>query len=151
MKITPLDINQQQFKGKLLGGIDPDDVDGFLQLVSQEMEDLIRENTDLKERGQELGTAMDEMRQREVALRETMLAAQKITEEMKANALKEAAVIVSEAELKADRIVADAEQRLVQLNNQIRDLRREKVQFESALKSMLDAHYKLLTMNDEQQ
>ena len=150
MKITPLDINQQQFKGKLLGGIDAEDVDAFLQLVSQSMEDLIRENSALKERGQEINTAMDEMRQREVALRETMLAAQKITEEMKANAQKEAAMIVSEAELKGERIVADAEQRLVQLNNQIRDLRREKVQFENALKSLLDAHYKLLALNDEQ-
>ena len=150
MKVTPLDINQQQFKGKLLGGIDAEDVDAFLQLVSQSMEDLIRENSALKERGQEINTAMDEMRQREVALRETMLAAQKITEEMKANAQKEAAMIVSEAELKGERIVADAEQRLVQLNNQIRDLRREKVQFENALKSLLDAHYKLLALNDEQ-
>ena len=49
MNITPLDVLQQQFKGRIFGGLDPDEVDGFLQQVSQEMELLIRENNDLKE------------------------------------------------------------------------------------------------------
>ncbi len=149
MKITPLDIHQQQFKGKVFGGLDPEEVDGFLQLIAQELEDLIRENSELKEQGQRFVAEMEELKQKEVTLRETMLAAQKITEEMKANAQKEAAMIVSEAELKAEKIVAEAENKLVQLNNQIQDLRREKVQFESALKGLLDTHYKMLSLNDE--
>jgi DivIVA domain-containing protein len=49
VKITPLDIQQQQFKGNMFGGLDSADVDAFLQTVSGEMEDLIRENTELKE------------------------------------------------------------------------------------------------------
>jgi len=48
VKITPLDIQQQQFKGKLFGGLDPEDVDAFLQMVAQEMEALIRKNSELK-------------------------------------------------------------------------------------------------------
>lgn len=149
MRITPLDIHQQQFKGKVFGGLDPEDVDAFLQLIAQDMEDLIRENSELKEQGQRFTADMEEMKQKEVTLRETMLAAQRITEEMKANAQKEAAMIVSEAELKAEKILAEAEKKLVQLNNQVQDLRREKVQFESALKNLLDTHYKMLSLNDE--
>lgn len=149
MRITPLDIHQQQFKGKVFGGLDPEDVDAFLQLIAQDMEDLIRENSELKEQGQRFSADMEEMKQKEVTLRETMLAAQRITEEMKANAQKEAAMIVSEAELKGEKILAEAEKKLVQLNNQIQDLRREKVQFESALKNLLDTHYKMLSLNDE--
>ncbi len=148
MKITPLDINQQQFKGKVFGGLDPQEVDAFLQLVAEEMENLIRENSELKEQAQRVAADMEEMKQKEVTLRETMLAAQRITEEMKANAQKEAAMVVSEAELKGERILADAENKLVQLNNQIQELRREKVQFESALKSLLDTHYKMLSLNE---
>ncbi len=149
MKITPLDIQQQQFKGKLIGGLDPEDVDGFLQQVAQELEDLIRENTDLREQSRKAIAEKEEMARREADIRETMLAAQKITEEMKSNAQKEATLITSEAELKAEKIVAEAENRLVQLNNQIQELRREKLQFESALKSLLDAHYKMLSLNEE--
>ena len=149
MKITPLDIQQQQFKAKMFRGLDPDDVDTFLQTVSQEMEDLIRENSELKEQLRRNAEAMAELSSREVQLRDTMLAAQKITEEMKNNSQKEATLIISEAELKADKILADANLKLAQLGSQIQDLRREKLQFETALKSLLDTHYKMLNLNEE--
>jgi cell division initiation protein len=149
VKITPLDIQQQQFKSKLFGGLDPEDVDAFLQTVSQEMENLSRENSDLKEQIRRNADAMAEMSSREGQLRETMLAAQRITEEMKVNSQKEATLTISEAELKADRILADADLKLAQLNSQIQDLRREKLQFEIALKSLLDTHYKMLSLNEE--
>ena len=149
MKITPLDIQQQQFKGKLFRGLDPDEVDAFLQTISQEMEDLIRENSELKEQLRKNSDMLAEFSSREVQLRETMLAAQKITEEMKNNAQKEANLITSEAELKAERILADANLKLAQLGSQIQDLRREKLQFETAFKSLLDTHYKMLNLGDE--
>ena len=149
MKITPLDIQQQQFKGKMFGGLDPEDVDTFLQLVAGELEELIRENTELKDQARRAAANMEEMKEKEVTLRETMLAAQKITEEMKANAQKEATLLVSEAELKAENILADANRKLAELNSQIQEMRREKLQFETALKSLLDTHYKMLSLNDE--
>lgn len=148
MRITPLDIQQQQFKGKIFGGLDQEDVDAFLQTVSQEMEDLNRENSELKENIRRNSEVLAEMSSRESQLRETILAAQKITEEMKANAQKEATLIISEAELKAERILADADMKLAQLNAQIQDIRREKLQFETALKSLLDSHYKMLSLNE---
>ena len=149
MKISPMDIQQQQFKGKMFGGLDAEDVDAFLQSVAGEMEELIRENGELKERLNRNATAIAEMEARESQLRETMLAAQRITEEMKANAQKEALLTVSEAELKGERIIADAEKKLVDLHNQIQELRRDKVQFESGFKGLLDTYYKLLALNDE--
>jgi cell division initiation protein len=148
MNITPLDIQQQQFKGKMLGGLDPNDVDAFLQMVAAEMESLIRENTELKEQARKVALHLEELSQREVTLRDTMLAAQRVTEEMKANAQKEAHLIVSEAELKGERIVAEAENRLLQLNNQIHEVRRQKLQFETNLKSLLEAHLKMLTLEE---
>ena len=149
MKISPMDIQQQQFKGKMFGGLDAEDVDAFLQAVAGEMEELIRENGELKERLSRNATAISEMEAREAQLRETMLAAQRITEEMKANAQKEAHLVVSEAELKGERIIADAERKLVDLNNQIQELKRDKVQFESGFKGLLDTYYKLLALSDE--
>ena len=149
MRISPMDIQQQQFKGKMFGGLDAEDVDAFLQSVAGEMEELIRENGELKERLSRNASAIAEMEARESQLRETMLAAQRITEEMKANAQKEAHLVVSEAELKGERIIADAERKLVDLNNQIQELKRDKVQFESGFKGLLDTYYKLLALSDE--
>lgn len=149
MKITPLDIQQQQFKGKMIGGLDSEDVDAFLQVVAQEMEMLIRENTELKEQQSRNAAAIAAMEGQESKLRDAVLAAQQISEDMKANARKEATLLISEAELKGERILADAEKKLVELNNQIQELRREKLQFETALKSLLDTHYKMLSLNEE--
>ncbi|HEY3308994.1 MAG TPA: DivIVA domain-containing protein [Desulfuromonadaceae bacterium] len=149
MKISPLDIQQQQFKGKMLGGLDPDDVDAFLQTVAGEMENLLRENNELKELQALQSKDMLDMAEKERDLRKTMLAAQRIIEDMKSNAQKEAALIVSEAELKAERIVADAERQLGELKARIEEVRRQKIQFEMSLKSLLDSFARQLSGNDQ--
>ncbi len=149
MKITPLDIQQQQFKGKVFGGLNPEEVDSFLQLVAREMEEIIRENSELKGQIRKAAANEEEMIQREKELRDTLLAAQRVIEEMKCNAQKEAGLIVAEAEIKADRLLADGENRLIQLNNEIQELQRQKLLFESSLKSLLDSYYKMLTLNEQ--
>lgn len=149
MKISPLDIQQQQFKGKMFGGLDPDDVDSFLQMVASEMEDLIRENTDIKEQLRRYTLEVESLKEKEADLRETMLAAQKITEEMKANSQKEANLLIAEAEMKAEKILDNANRKLAELNSQIQDLRREKVQFSTSLKSLLDSHARMIALDDE--
>ncbi len=57
MKITPLDIRQKQFPRKLRG-LDPKEVRAFLELVEGDLEELVRENMqlkdDLKKRGQRI-------------------------------------------------------------------------------------------------
>jgi cell division initiation protein len=118
-------------------------------LVAKEMEELVRVNGDLKEQVRKAAIVEEEMTQREREIRETLLAAQRVIEEMKSNAQKEAGLIVAEAEIKADKLVADSENRLVQLNSEIQELRRQKLQFESSLKSLLDSYYKMLSLNEE--
>jgi len=149
MKISPIDIQQQQFKGKMFGGLNPEDVDTFLQLVSREMEDLIRENSDIKEQLRKAVANEEEVAQREKDLRETLLAAQKIIEEMKTNAQKEANLVLAEAEINAEKLLVDAENRLAQLKNEIQEMRRQKLQFESSFKSLLDTSYKMLSLDVE--
>jgi cell division initiation protein len=146
MKITPLDIQQQQFKVKTFRGLDPDDVDAFLQSVAGEMEGLIRENSQMKEQLSRHSRETVEMAEKERELRETLLSAQRVIEEMKANARKEAELIVSEAEIKGERIVADAERQLAGLKGRIEEVRRQKIQFEMSFKGLLESFsHQLLT------
>jgi len=145
MKITSLDIQQQQFKGKMFGGLDQEDVDAFLQNVAAEMENLIRENNELKEQQSRHNREMFDIAEKEKELREVMLAAQRITEDMKNNARKEADLIITEAELKAERVVADAERQLGELKARIEDVRRQKIQFEMSLKALLDSFSRQLS------
>lgn len=145
MRITPLDIQQQQFKGKMFGGLDPNDVDSFLQVVAGEMEGLVRENEEMKEEQARQSRELRDMAEKERELRETLLSAQRVIEEMKTNARKEADLIVSEAELRGERIVADAERQLAELKAAIEETRRQKVQFEVSLKALLESHSRMLS------
>lgn len=151
MKITPLDIQQQQFKGKMLGGLDPEDVDAFLQAVAQEMEGLVRENGDLKEQATRQARELEDLVSKEKDLRETMLAAQRITEEMKANAQKEAELLVAEARLEARRLVDEAERQVAELQARVQDVRRQRLQFETDLKALLDTYARMLGSSHGQQ
>lgn len=148
MKISPLDIQQQQFKVKTFRGLDPEDVDAFLQIVAGEMEEMIRENNQLKEQQSRQNRDLMDLAEKERELRETLISAQRVIEEMKANARKEAELIVSEAELKGERIVADAERQLGQLKNQIEETRRQKVQFEISFKGLLESLSRQIADND---
>jgi cell division initiation protein len=145
MKITPIDIQQQQFKGKMFGGLDQDDVDSFLQVVAAEMENLVRENSELKEQQARQNQYLLDVSEKEKELREVMLGAQRITEDMKTNARKEADLIVSEAELKSERILADSERQLSELKARIEETRRQKIQFEMSFKSLLDGFARQLS------
>ena len=148
MKISPLDIQQQQFKVKTFRGLDPDDVDAFLQNVAGEMEGLIRENSQMKEQQSRQSREMLDMAEKERELRETLLSAQRVIEEMKANARKEAELIVSEAEIKGERIVADAERQLGELKSRIEEIRRQKIQFEISFKSLLESFSRQLASDE---
>lgn len=149
MKISPLDIQQQQFKVKTFRGLDPEDVDAFLQSVAGEMEALIRENEQMKEQQSRQSREMLDLAEKERELRETLLSAQRVIEEMKSNARKEAELIVSEAEIKGERIVIDAERQLGDLKTRIEEVRRQKIQFEISFKGLLDSFSRQL-QNDEQ-
>ena len=129
----------------MLGGLDPEDVDAFLQTVAAEMESLVRENNELKEQQARQSREILDMAEKEKELREIMLAAQRVIEEMKGNAQKEAALIIGEAELKAERIIADSERQLGELKARIEDIRRQKIQFEMSLQSLLDSHSRMLS------
>lgn len=149
MTITPLDIRQQQFKSKMIGGLDPEDVDSFLHAVAAEMEGLLKENTDLKDQSARQNRELGDHVQREKELRETMLAAQRITDEMKSNAHKEAELIVAEAELQAKKLIEEAERKVAEQQARIQDVRRQKLQFEAELKTLLENHIRMLNSGEK--
>lgn len=149
MKISPLDIQQQQFRVKTFRGLDPDDVDAFLQSVAGEMESLIRENSEIKEQQARQNREMLDIAEKERTLRETLLSAQRVIEEMKVNARKEAELIVSEAQIKSERIIVDAERQLSDLKNSIEETRRQKIQFEMSFKGLLESFSRQLPADEE--
>jgi cell division initiation protein len=148
MKITPLEIQQQKF-AKTFRGISPEDVESFLQLVSSEFEGLVQENNELKALTDRQKDSIEDFKSREAMLKETMLTAQRVTEDMKVNAQKEADIILGRAELERERILDNAQERLTELLTDISELKREKAQLMAQMKGVLDTYYKLLEVEEE--
>ncbi|HEX8949393.1 MAG TPA: DivIVA domain-containing protein, partial [Dissulfurispiraceae bacterium] len=104
MRITPLDIQQKQFPMRFRG-FDVDEVYSFLELIREELEELLRESASLKEQLGRADVQLQEYRNMETTLRETLMTAQQMVEDYKTNARKEAELILKEAELKADSMI----------------------------------------------
>jgi cell division initiation protein len=143
MKVTPLDIRQKQFGSKWRGA-DPKEIEAFLELLAQELEDVIRENIALKDEMKRKNARIEEYRDREKTLQETMITAQRVTDDLKEAAKRSAEVIVSQAELQAEKIVAGAHSRMIQILDEIGELKRQRSQLTSGIRSLLDAELKLL-------
>jgi cell division initiation protein len=143
MNITPLDISQKQFR-KVFRGFDPEEVDAFLALIATEFEALVRESISLREATQRQVEEIAEYRSRERALQETLVTAQKASEEIRDAARKEAQITLSDAELQAEKIVQAGHARFLRIVDDINELKRQRIQFETAVKTMVESHMKLL-------
>jgi len=146
MRITPIDIQQQQFKSRLMG-YDKGGVDQFLEILAGEIERLIRQNQDLQEELARTKSSLAEMREREATLKETLLTTQKVTDELKANARREAELLLADAEVRAERVMHHAEDRRQQLISEIQEIKRQKIDFETSLRSLLEKHVRMLELN----
>ncbi len=149
MKITPLDIQQQQFRMRFRG-FDMVEVDNFLDLLAGEFEELMKEVNQLKEEDRRKLGRISELETVERDLRETLVSVQRITEEMKNNARKEAELIIEDAKTEARKIVQHGQAEALKVEEEINALKRQRGQFEAALTGLLEMHRKLLETNQDQ-
>lgn len=150
MRITPLDIQQKQFPMKFRG-FDVEEVYAFLEVIREEMEDLLRESATLKENAQRAENQIKEYKDMETTLRETLLTAQQMVEDYKTNAKKEAELIVKEAELRADTLIKQAQEKVIKIHEDIVDLKGIRVHFKEELKRLVEGHLKMLEFDKERE
>jgi len=150
MRITPLDIQQKQFPMKFRG-FDVEEVYAFLEVIREEMEELLRENATLKETVQRTENQVKEYRDMESTLRETLMTAQQMVEDYKTNARKEAELLVKEAELRADSMLKEAQEKVIKIHEDIVDLKGIRRHFKEELKRLIESHLKMLEFDKERE
>lgn len=148
MKITPLDIQQQQFRVKFRG-FDMVEVDNFLDLVANEFEELLRENNRVKEEDRQKLERIQQLEGAEKDLRNALVSAQQICEEMKNNARKEGELIIEEAKGNARKVMETAQAQAMQVEAEITQLKRQRSEFEASLKAAVEMHLRLLEAGRE--
>jgi len=147
MRITPMDIEQQEFT-RSFRGYNEEEVDDFLDKIVKDYEELINENVRLNEEIERMQEKLKEFSQIEETLRSALLNAQKSAEEMKERVEDEAKIIIEKAEMEAKALKQQVFQREDTVKNEIDNLRRYKFTFKEKFKSMLNLYLKMIENED---
>ncbi len=150
MRITPLDIQQKQFSTRFRG-FDMEEVDSFLELIREEMEELLRENANLREESRRYEKQLKEYKNIETTLKDTLISTQQMVEEYRNNARKEADLIAKDAELKAEEMMRIAQDKVVKIHEDITDLKGVRRHFKEELKRLIESHLGMMEFDKERE
>jgi len=145
MRISPLDIRQQQFTVKWLRGFDTHEVDAFLDDIAEDYEAVLKENAQLKE---QVGTFEERSRglaERERALQDTLVTTHRLGDEMKATARREADILMREAELRSEKIIEEGRAEEARIRGEIQTLRRLRRQLIEDFRATLESYYRMMS------
>lgn len=145
MKLTPLDIKKQEFK-KILRGYDPIEVDAFLDMVANEVEALIREKNRLGDELLKVQTQLNDYRQVEKTLKDTLVTAQENITASRQSSKREADIIMREAELKAEKILEGTRSKLQKLKSDVQIIKAQKESFARRLRHLLESQIELISV-----
>ncbi|HTO53435.1 MAG TPA: DivIVA domain-containing protein [Myxococcota bacterium] len=143
MRLTPLEIRQHKF-GSQMRGFDRDEVSAFLDTVVADFEDVVRENAQLRREAERLARELDAYRAREKTIQDTLTTAQTLVEQLKRTAIKESESIVIDAELRAEKLLAEAREQRATLANEIREQKHLRQRLEADLRRTLESYGKLI-------
>lgn len=147
MKLTPLDIKKQAFK-KVMRGYDPIEVDTFMDMMANECEELLKQQKEMRDKVVELETQLKDYRQIEKTLQQTLLQAQEATSKTYESARREAELIARDAEIKAVKILNQANADLAKLNYEVTQLKAKKESLIGRMRVLLSSELDLLKALD---
>ncbi|MBN2399429.1 MAG: DivIVA domain-containing protein [Candidatus Aminicenantes bacterium] len=148
MKLTPQEILNQVFSKKFKG-YDPEEVKNFLEQIVESMESEIQEKEALKKKMERLRENLARIEKKEELLRDTLIAAQKFSSEIKINSHKEAELIIKDAETKSEEIIKHAFTRQMAIKEEIKSLQFKRKEMENdiihllnSLKELIETYHK---------
>ncbi len=125
-------------------------VDSLLQDLSASLARLSEEKLDLAKRAGRLEEALAEYRQREIALREALIATRRTSEDIKAAAQKEAQLVLDTANSRAESLLNNANLRLARVMEEAAEAQKAKARFELKLRSVIEGHLRLMELDRQE-
>jgi len=143
LNYTPNDLQNLIFK-KTFMGYSEDMVNEVLDKIIEDYSAYIRENIELKDRISVLNEGIQHYKSIEESLQNTLIVAQQTSEEIKKNAYEKAENIIKEAELKAQRMLADANQEVVKIKFEYEEMKKRLHIFKSKAETLLLSQLEIL-------
>jgi cell division initiation protein len=137
MKLTPMDINNKEFK-KGLRGYHSDEVDEFLDEVVDNYEELYKENANLKEKLNNLNEKVDHYSKIETTIQNTLILAQNAAEQAKNSAQKEAELMLKNANETAQKIMDKAHGDVIHINDEYEKVKQEFIKFRAKYRNFMN-------------
>ncbi|MFO7768553.1 MAG: DivIVA domain-containing protein [bacterium] len=150
MRLTPIDIRKQEFR-KAMRGYDADEVDTFLGMVADEMEELITQAEKAHSEVSGLKERLSEYQQMEATMRETLVTVQKAAEEKRDAARKEADMILKEAEVQASNWIEDAHRSVREVKKELARLNGMRDSYVARLKMLMKSQLDMLKMLESEE
>lgn len=149
MKITPLDIQQMVFKVRFRG-YDKQEVDRFLEELSETVEMLNRDNAVQQEKIILLEQQLADLKRNETTLSNTLLSAQSLAEDVKRSAQREAELVIKEAELKAGELMRQARVELTSTQRDLSTLQKQRLLMVERLRASLHTFERMLEVEEQE-
>lgn len=143
MKVTPLELKKADFK-RGFRGYSKDEVQNLLASASETLEELIKENMELKQQQIKLSERLKNFEDVEKTINETLIMAQKTSASARQSAEREAELTIAKAEVQAERILEDTRAELNALKRELEMLGHEKNAFLVKMRSLVASQWKLL-------
>lgn len=136
--VTPLDMRQARFS-KRMRGFDPAAVTTFLEEASGGFERALRENERLRQEIGRLEGLLSQFRDLEGGIKNTLVTAQRVADDLRDGASQDASRIVREAENRAEFLVEKAHGRVEDIEREVDALRLKGREAEVHLESIIAA------------
>ena len=145
MKLTPMDINNKEFKREHRG-YNPEEVDEFLDEVIENYEQLYKDNSKLKEKITLANEQIEHYKKIESTIQNTLLLAQNAADQAKTSAEKEADMVVKNANETAQRILDKSHNDVLELNDEYEKMKQEFIKFRAKFRNFMNTQ--LQTFDD---
>lgn len=142
--ITPLDIENKKFAKQMMNGYSVEEVDEFLDDLTIDYEKSYKENTELKNRVEELEASLAHYKTIEGTLQSTLVMAQNTAEEVKNVAKQQAEQILKEAEGNARKSVDDLCQEILMKKKELEDVKKQFDVYKAKMEALLISQLELL-------
>ena len=143
MKVTPLELRKADFK-RSVRGYNPEEVQHLLASASETLEEVVRDNLELKQQLAGQKERLKSYESLEKTLNDTLLMAQKASDSTRQAADREAELVIARAEVQAEKLLEEARGQLHLLKNEIEMLGYEKTAFLVKMRSLVASQWKLL-------
>lgn len=147
MRVSKIDLLNKVFSRRMFG-YSRIEVDQFMLELAEVLGNAADNQKAMRKKIKHLESSIKEYRQRDETLRDTLMSTQKMVDDLKVAASKEAQLIMDEARAKADSAIQKGHNRLAQVHEEIEALKRQRTQFEVQLKGLLKAHMEMIDMSN---